>query len=128
MNAQATITVGRAPAARLADSDEALLAGAVMPVRRRGLDCPHCGHHGMVSSSTNLTPTHRIIYYQCSFAPCSHSWRASLSYEYGLSPSGIPNPQVDLPLRLPSREDILAMRQRAGEPPPDPNQLQLFEG
>ena len=75
-----------------------------------------------VRSSEMVTPTHRIIYYDCTNTFCGHTWRASLSYEYGLVPSAIPDPDVNLPLRIVPREQVLdALRER------DPNQPDFFD-
>ena len=85
------------------------------------LYCPHCNSRGRVRSSKTVTGQHRDMYYQCSNFACSHTWRASLSYDYGIVPSGIPNPKVDLPLRPMARQDVLeAMRPR------DPDQPDMF--
>jgi len=87
------------------------------------LYCPHCGCRGRIRSSKPVTGQHRIMHYQCINLFCSHTWRASLSYEYGLVASGIPNPKVDLPLRPVSRQDVLeAMRPR------DTTQPDMFDG
>lgn len=71
------------------------------------LYCPHCGFRGRIRSSKQVTGQHRDMYYQCVNLFCSHSWRASLAYEYGIVPSGIPNPKVDLPLRPMERQAFL---------------------
>lgn len=82
------------------------------------LYCPHCNCRGRVRSSKQVTGQHRDMYYQCINLFCSHSWRASLSYEYGIVPSGIPNPKVDLPLRPVSRQDVIeALRPRDAAQP-----------
>lgn len=93
------------------------------------LRCPHCRSIGYVHTSRAVTDTHREVYYSCTNVACAHSWKASLSYEYGLSPSAIPDPKVELPMRPLSREDIAALRDQPGKPPmDDPNQLSLFSG
>lgn len=91
------------------------------------LRCPHCRSIGRVYTSRTITDTHRDVYYSCSNVACGHSWKASLSYDYGLSPSAIPDPKVDLPMRPISREDVIAMRGHPGKPLPDPNQPGLFD-
>jgi|KBSSwiStaDraftv2_1062776.scaffolds.fasta_scaffold703924_2 hypothetical protein len=63
------------------------------------LSCPHCQQPGQRRSSRAITSTHREIYYQCSNLRCGHTWKASETYDYGLVPSGTPNPDVTLPQR-----------------------------
>jgi hypothetical protein len=69
-----------------------------------------------------VTPQHRKLYYQCINVFCGHSWLATVSYEYGLSPSAIPNPKVTLPLRPMPRQQVMElMRER------DPSQPDMFD-
>lgn len=90
--------------------------------RAGNLDCPHCGCQGRVRSSEAVTPQHRKIYYFCSNVFCGHSWLATVSYEYGLSPSAIPNPKVTLPLRPMPRQQVMELlRER------DADQPELFD-
>lgn len=91
------------------------------PGKSGALRCPHCGCVGRRRTSREITPTHREIYYQCSNLFCGHAWRASESYDWGLTPSAIPNPKVDLPLRVPTRQEVLEMLR-----PADPAQPELF--
>lgn len=95
--------------------------------RRSGeLPCPHCLSAGIRRSSRALTVTFREIFYVCSNPFCGHTWKGTLSYEYGLSPSAIPDPKISLPLRTVDRECALPPR---GSPPvPDPDQPGLFDG
>lgn len=100
---------------------EAILMGA-QPTRTGKLRCPHCRAVGDKRSSQSVSDTHRVIHYACSNVACGHTWRASESYEYGLSPSAIPDPRVNLPLRPMARQDVLeAMAAR------DPAQPGLFD-
>lgn len=90
--------------------------------RAGNLDCPHCECPGRVRSSDAVTPQHRKIYYFCSNVFCGHSWLATVSYEYGLSPSAIPNPKVTLPLRPMDRQKVMELlRER------DASQPELFD-
>lgn len=91
------------------------------PGKSGALRCPHCGCVGRRRTSREITPTHREIYYQCSNLFCGHAWRASEHYDWGLTPSAIPNPKVDLPLRVPTRQEVLEMLR-----PVDPAQPELF--
>lgn len=110
------------PASNLAP--EALCATDIsdQPGKSGALRCPHCGCIGRRRTSREITPTHREIYYQCSNMLCAHAWRASEHYDWGLIPSAIPNPKVDLPLRVPTRQEVLEMLRPAG----DPSQPELF--
>lgn len=86
------------------------------------LYCPHCTARGLIRSSKQVTGQHRDMYYQCSNIACGHTWHASLSYDYGIVPSAIPDPRVNLPLRQMSRQQALdAMRER------DPDQPDMFD-
>ena len=96
-----------------------------LPSRSGHLRCPHCEVPGSVRSSEEVTPQHRNLFYTCQNPLCGHTWKATLSYDYGLSPSAIPNPAVTLPMRTPSREEAMALVHPP--PPPDPNQPSLFE-
>lgn len=84
--------------------------------------CPHCKSAANCRTSREITLTHRELYYECTNLFCGHAWHASESYDYGLRPSAIPDPAADLPLRVPSRQDVLEMmRQR------DPAQPDMFD-
>lgn len=95
--------------------------------RTGDLRCPHCRSTTIRRTSREITPTFRELFYLCRNPACAHSFKASLSYDYGLSPSAIPDPSVDLPMRV--------MERTAGETIPfppgsiehDPNQMNLFD-
>ena len=89
---------------------------------RGDLRCPHCKAQAIRRTSREVTPTFREIFYVCGNAACGHTFKASLSYDYGLSPSAIPDPAVDLPLRPLAREDVI----KPDPPPDDPSQPRLF--
>lgn len=91
------------------------------PKRTGDVFCPHCDCVGQRRNSLAITPQHRKIYYQCTNVLCGHTWLATLSYEYGIVPSAIPDPRVVLPLRPLPRQDVL---ERLREP--DPDQPDLF--
>ena len=105
-----------------------------MPVlarRNSDLRCPHCKMPGLRRSSQEVVITLRQIFFSCSNPFCAHSWKAALTYEYGISPSAIPCPEmVDLPLRLPAREEVMAtVREARIRDQPfaaDPAQIDLF--
>lgn len=45
-----------------------------------------------------LSPTMRQVYFLCTNLVCGHSWVATLEAERTIAPSGIPNPNVNLPI------------------------------
>lgn len=98
------------------------------PTRDGNLRCPHCKMPGHRRTSEEVSITLRSMLFACSNPHCGHTWRASLSYDYGISPSCVPDPEmVGLELRTPRREDVMAavrvaMRREA----PDPNQFEMF--
>lgn len=88
------------------------------------MPCPHCRAGSFRRSSRMITPMLREVFYACRNIACGHTWKASLIFEYSLSPSAIPDPGLNLPLRpLP--------RDQAVMPDPamvsDPNQPGLFD-
>jgi len=94
--------------------------------RRSGeLHCPHCESIGIRRSSREVTITFREIFYVCSNPLCGHTWKGTLSYDYGLSPSAIPDPAVNLPMRIVDRDAVIGKPH--GPAPPDPNQPGLFD-
>jgi len=92
--------------------------------RRGGMRCPHCRHIANRRTSVEVTPLVWDVYYQCSHPGCNHSFKAQLSYSYGLSPSAVPNPDfADLPIRPMARDAVV----KPDPPPPDdPSQPRLF--
>lgn len=92
--------------------------------RSGDLRCPHCRSTALRRTSREVTATFRELFYICRNPACGHTFKATLAYEYGLSPSAIPDPSVNLPMRT--------MERLPGEtiPPialPDPNQFNLFD-
>lgn len=63
-----------------------------------GMSCPHCGSRAQVRTSVEQTPTMRQVYFLCTNLACGHSWVAVLEATRTISPSGIPNPAIDLPV------------------------------
>lgn len=60
--------------------------------------CPHCGSSLPVRSSQAESPVLKKIYLQCSNLECSFSAQAFLEIKFQLSPSGTPNPEINLPI------------------------------
>ena len=65
---------------------------------RIGMDCPHCGGRAQIRTSFGVTRTMRTVYFLCNKVPCGHSWVATLEAIRTISPSGLPDPSVDLPI------------------------------
>lgn len=95
--------------------------------RTYGMRCPHCRAVGLRRSSREITVTFRETYYVCGNPACGHAWKASTQYEYGLSPSAIPDPAVDLPLRPQERVPGVTVMLATGPPEPDPDQPTFFD-
>jgi predicted RNA-binding Zn-ribbon protein involved in translation (DUF1610 family) len=68
--------------------------------RNVGLLCPHCNARAIARSSAQVTSTCRTIYYRCDNDECGHTFIAQLAILHSTVPSRIPNPQVNLPLRV----------------------------
>ena len=94
--------------------------------RSGDLRCPHCGSLTFRRTSREVTRTYRELFYICRNVVCGHTFKASLSYEYGLSPSAIPDPKINLPLRVVERSTAIGARDPTNSPRPDPNQPSLF--
>jgi hypothetical protein len=111
---------GHGPGAHVPLSDH-------LPARRFGMRCPHCRTPGDIRTSVEEGATIRLIYFSCRNPACGHAWRASLIYDYGLSPSAIPDPALaDLRMRpIPRSEVLRAMADAAARA--DPDQPGLFD-
>ncbi|MDO8591500.1 MAG: ogr/Delta-like zinc finger family protein [bacterium] len=60
--------------------------------------CPHCESRSIARSSREVSITMREINYQCTSVECGHTYVANLEIVRTLSPSGNPNPAINLPL------------------------------
>jgi hypothetical protein len=60
------------------------------------MHCPHCGVAAIARTSVALTPCYKEIVYQCRVPECGFSWVAGLEAVRALSPSGKPNPLIDI--------------------------------
>ena len=65
--------------------------------------CPHCGSYFPVRSSYEESPILKRLYLQCSNVLCGFSAQAFLEIRFELSPSGAPNPEINLP-RSPAKQ------------------------
>jgi hypothetical protein len=60
--------------------------------------CPHCVTPGAVQSSRQITPTYKQFYIACRNPLCGHTWLAELHVVHSITPSAMPNP--DLQIRM----------------------------
>ncbi|MFX5513180.1 ogr/Delta-like zinc finger family protein [Acinetobacter baumannii] len=59
--------------------------------------CPHCGEKFQIRNSVELAPTLRRLHGQCFNPVCGFSAQGFIQWEFELSPSGTPNPEINLP-------------------------------
>jgi len=62
------------------------------------LKCPHCNHAMRVRNSVGLHVLLRATYLQCTNVSCGATFRGQMEITHAMSPSGCPNPAVDLPV------------------------------
>jgi hypothetical protein len=62
------------------------------------MHCPHCRAPSAVRSSEELSPLLRLLYFRCRNDMCGHVFIAHLEAVRTVSPSAIPNPEIQLPL------------------------------
>lgn len=60
--------------------------------------CPHCKSTASVRTSTQLSPLYREATYVCRNSHCGHVFVVGLEAVRTLSPSAMPDPDVDIPL------------------------------
>lgn len=61
------------------------------------LVCPHCSSRMRIRTSEGRHVFLRVAYLQCMNEACGWSVRAEFEMTHELSPSGMPNPDVQLP-------------------------------
>lgn len=62
------------------------------------LKCPKCKGPMKVRASTEQHAFLRVMYLQCQYVPCSWAVKADFQMTHELSPSGMDNPAISLPL------------------------------
>lgn len=62
------------------------------------LCCPNCSGPLRVRNSNALHPLLRSIFLQCQNLPCGATYNGQMEITHILSPSGMPNAAIDLPL------------------------------
>tara|TARA_R110002167_G_scaffold98718_13_gene259449 strand:+ start:2222 stop:2536 length:315 start_codon:yes stop_codon:yes gene_type:complete len=60
--------------------------------------CPNCHGPLRVRNSIALHPLLRTIFFQCQNVPCGATYNGQMEITHILSPSGMPNASIDLPL------------------------------
>lgn len=88
------------------------------------LKCPRCQGQMKVRASTEQHVFLRVMYLQCQFVPCSWSVRAEFQMTHELSPSGMDNPAISLPL-APSA--LLAKARQDNRDHAHSNQLDMLD-
>lgn len=59
--------------------------------------CPHCGANFPIRSSEALSPILKRVWAQCLNLDCGFTASGYFQWEFELSPSAMPNPDIDLP-------------------------------
>lgn len=85
---------------------------------RGNLRCVHCKTTCVVRTSEEVDIMLRDIAFQCPNPLCGFTFKASLIFEYGVSPSAQPDPNINVKMRIPPR-------QLPNEPPT--NQITIFD-
>ena len=91
--------------------------------------CPHCGTQSVVRTSQIMSRTLAFLYVQCRNIECGHSWRVDAEARMTLSPSALPNPNVEMLVSQHVRRDLVGIQMataQVGDPQlPGPNQPDL---
>ena len=54
--------------------------------------CPYCEKRSRVRTSSKVSRTLRVLYYQCSNVLCGHTWQSHLSFVGTISPTALTVP------------------------------------
>jgi hypothetical protein len=73
------------------------------------LVCPACRGRMRIRTSEGQTPCFRSTYYQCTNLACGATYSGSVTIDFQLSPSGLTQPLMVLPV-APSIERMKALR------------------
>lgn len=77
-----------------------------------GMRCPHCKQSARARTSAQLSPLFREVTYTCLNPECGHVFVCGLEAIRTLSPSAIPDPEIQLPLSHHVREHALTQQLR----------------
>jgi hypothetical protein len=83
------------------------------------LVCPHCRDKMRIRTSDGVHVFLRVAYLQCTNEACGWGCRAQFEMTHELSPSGMPDPSVQLPMAP------KAIRMQAWRTPADETQMDL---
>jgi hypothetical protein len=72
--------------------------------------CPHCKDWAYARSSSEMSALYREVTYQCRNLLCGHVFVAGLEAIRTLSPSSVPDPEINLPLSRHVRQRELAVQ------------------
>ena len=76
---------------------------------RWGRVCPHCGGPSKIRSSQQITPVYSEQLRTCENVLCGHVWIDGIEAVRTLSPSSVPNQEINIPFsRHIRREQIVA--------------------
>ena len=78
------------------------------------LVCPHCRDKMRIRTSDGVHVFLRVAYLQCTNEACGWGCRAQFEMTHELSPSGMPDPAIQLPV-APKVMRLQARRKRADE-------------
>ena len=96
--------------------------------QRWGRVCPHCGAPSKIRSSRQITTAYAEQLRWCENPLCGHIWIDSVEALRTLSPSAIPNHEINIPLSPHvRREQVVAVMQQP-EPRKPPEQMDLLGG
>lgn len=103
-------------------------AGTVRATRSLML-CPHCNGPSLIRHSLRITAVAKDLYMNCLNSDCGHTWKAQVSVVHTLSPSAMPDPEVDIPMAPPEyqRRRYPAGAREVGNDPGDPRQITIFD-
>lgn len=59
--------------------------------------CPHCGSNFPIRNSVEMNPLLRRVHAQCLNTECGFTASGYFQWDFELSPSGLPNPEINLP-------------------------------
>lgn len=109
-------------------SDEAPRQGT-MRANRSLMLCPHCNSASLIRNSDRVTPVAKDLYMNCLNTDCGHTWKAQISIVHTLSPSAMPDPEIDIPMAPPEyqRRKYPSGARQPGDDPGDPNQITIFD-
>lgn len=103
--------------------------GGTMRANRSLMLCPHCNSPSLIRNSDRVTPVAKDLYMNCLNSDCGHTWKAQVSIVHTLSPSAMPNPEIEIPMAPPEyqRRRYPAGARGPGDDPGDPRQVTIFD-